>query len=93
VPVHVFALTSHTHSLGVRATIERVSDAFAGPGEQLHESLSWSEPPMTEFMPPIEFTGTDGLRLKCEFNNTTDHDVMFGTAVQDEMCFMWLYYY
>jgi hypothetical protein len=92
-PAHVFALTSHTHSLGVRATIERVSDAFAGPGTELHESLSWAEPPMTEFMPPIEFTGTDGLRLKCEFMNDREVDVTFGTAVQDEMCFMWLYYY
>jgi hypothetical protein len=92
-PAKMFALTSHTHSLGVRATIERVVDAFAAPGEQLHESLSWAEPPMTEFMPEVEFTGTDGLRLKCEYLNDREVDVTFGTAVQDEMCFMWLYYY
>jgi hypothetical protein len=92
-PARLFALTSHTHSLGVRSTIERVSDAFAGPGEELHESLSWAEPPMTEFETPLEFTGTDGLRLRCEYVNDTNGDVTFGTAFQDEMCFMWLYYY
>ena len=88
-----FRVTSHTHSLVVRSTIERVADAFAPPGEQLHESLSWAEPPMTEFMPPLDFTGEDGLRLKCEYVNDRDVDVVLGTAVQDEMCFMWLYYY
>jgi hypothetical protein len=91
-PVRMFALTSHTHSLGVRATIDRVSSP-TDTGVQLHESLSWAEPPMTEFMPALELTGSDGLRLRCEYVNDRDVDVVFGTAVQDEMCFMWLYYY
>jgi hypothetical protein len=91
-PIHIFAMTSHTHALGVRATIERAPDAFAA-GVMMHESLSWSEPPMDEYSPALAFTGTDGLRLKCEYNNTTDVAVGFGTRVQDEMCFMWLYYY
>ena len=91
-PVRMFALTSHTHSLGVRATIDRVSSP-TDTGVQLHESLSWAEPPMTEFMPPLELTGNDGLRLRCEYENDRDVDVTFGTAVEDEMCFMWLYYY
>lgn len=91
-PAHVFALTSHTHSLGTRATIARSPDALSD-GTQLHESLDWSEPPLTEFSPAIEFTGSDGLRLRCEYMNDTDYDVSFGTAFEDEMCFMWLYYY
>jgi hypothetical protein len=92
-PARVFALTSHTHSLGVRSTIERVADAFAPPGMLVHESLSWAEPPMTEYMPTMDFTAGDGLRLKCEYMNDREEDVAFGTRVQDEMCFMWLYYY
>jgi hypothetical protein len=91
-PIKMFALTSHTHSLGVRATIMRAADDFA-PGTMVHESLSWAEPPMTEFAPPMEFTGTDGLRLKCEYMNDREVDVGFGVRVEDEMCFMWLYYY
>jgi hypothetical protein len=92
---HVFALTSHTHSLGVRATIERVASANAPPTQPIHESLNWSEPPLTLFDPPLDFSasGTDGLRLICNYMNDTDHAVMFGTAFEDEMCFMWMYFY
>jgi hypothetical protein len=91
-PARVFAMTSHTHSLGVRATIEVVSDPLAS-GMLVHESLSWAEPPMTEFNPPLLFTGSQGLLLRCEYENTRDVPVTFGTAVENEMCFMWLYYY
>jgi hypothetical protein len=31
--------------------------------------------------------------LRCEYENTRDIPVTFGTAVENEMCFMWLYYY
>jgi len=95
-PARVFAMTSHTHSLGVRSTIEVVDvvdDAFAASGQLVHESLDWAEPPMDEFDPPLLFTGTEGLLLRCEYENTRDVPVTFGTAVENEMCFMWLYYY
>jgi len=90
---HVFALTSHTHKLGVRATIERVASAASPATTPIHESLDWSEPPLTQFSPPLDFNGTDGLRLKCNYNNTTNQPVGFGTGVDQEMCFMWVYYY
>jgi hypothetical protein len=92
-PVHVFALTSHTHSLGVDATIERVANQNAPDATPVHESLDWHEPPLTTFDPPLDFTGADGLRLRCKYQNTTDHDVGFGTRFEDEMCFMWMYFY
>jgi hypothetical protein len=92
-PLHVFALTSHTHSLGVEATIERVSDRQAPDTTPIHVSTDWQEPPLTRFDPPLEFTGEDGLRLRCKYMNTTDLDVHFGTRFEDEMCFMWIYYY
>jgi hypothetical protein len=90
---HVFALTSHTHHLGVRSTIERVPSADAPPVTPIHVSTSWDDPPLTQFMPPLDFTGADGLRLTCNYNNTTDRTVTFGTATTDEMCFMWVYFY
>lgn len=92
-PLKVFALTSHTHSLGVDSTIERVANAAAATSTPLHQSVNWSEPPLTTFDPPLDFTGSDGLRLRCKYTNTTDHVVTFGTRAEDEMCFMWLYYY
>ena len=90
---NVFALTSHTHQLGVHATIERVPNANAPVATPLHESRDWAEPPLTVFPQPLMFDGTDGLRLTCRYMNTTDRDVHFGTGVNDEMCFMWLYYF
>ncbi|HEY2733941.1 MAG TPA: hypothetical protein VGI70_08150, partial [Polyangiales bacterium] len=90
---HVFALTSHTHSLGVRATIERVASTDAPTSTPIHESLDWSEPPLTLFTPALDFDGSDGLRLICDYQNDTDHTVTFGTDFSDEMCFMWMYYF
>ncbi len=90
---HVFALTSHTHSLGVRATIERVGSETAPPSTPIHTSTNWDEPPLTTFTPPLDFQGTDGLRLICDYQNDTNRTVHFGTAFEDEMCFMWVYYY
>ena len=90
---HLFAVTSHTHRLGVKSTIERVASASAASVKPLHESTNWSEPPLTFFDPPLRFDGSDGLRLICRYRNETDQAVHFGVEAQDEMCFMWLYYY
>ena len=45
------------------------------------------------FEKPLEFKGEDGLRLTCRYMNTTKRTVSFGTSTEDEMCFMWLYYF
>ncbi len=89
----LFALTSHTHRLGVLATIERVADMNAPAATPIHESRDWAEPPLTFFDPPLAFDGSDGLRLTCQYQNDTDEAVRFGVEAQDEMCFMWIYYY
>ncbi len=91
-PLRVFALTSHTHQLGVRATIRRQANA-SEEGPLLHESLRWDEPPLSVFDPVLSFDGSDGLALRCEYNNTTNQPVSFGTGFQNEMCFMWMYAY
>lgn len=90
---HVFALTSHTHHLGVLATIERVASADAPATDPIHTSLDWAEPPLTTFDPPLLFDGSDGLRLICNYQNDTNATVTFGTAIDNEMCFMWVYYF
>lgn len=90
---NVFAVTSHTHRLGIRSTIERVADAAAPESPPIHESLHWEEPPLTQFSPPLEFDGSDGLRLICRYQNTTGARVGFGTSATQEMCFMWVYYF
>jgi hypothetical protein len=90
---HVFALTSHTHRLGVRSTIERVPNGDVPATTPIHESTNWDEPPLTMFDPPLAFNGSDGLRLICNYQNTTSQTVYFGTPVDAEMCFMWVYYF
>jgi hypothetical protein len=93
VPVHVYALTSHTHALGVDTTIERVAGQGAPDTTPLHQNLDWHEPPLTRFDPALIFDGRDGLRLRCRYLNDTGRNVRFGTRFEDEMCFMWVYYY
>ena len=70
-PIQVFAITSHTHSLGVRSTIERVPARNSPDSTPIHESTDWAEPPLTQFDPPLQFTGQDGLRLRCNYQNDT----------------------
>lgn len=87
-----FALTTHTHRLGVLSTLHRATSLGDAAPKLLHTSDSWSEPPLTTFDPPITFAG-DGLKLTCNYENTTDSQVNFGTSALSEMCFFWGYYY
>ncbi len=102
--VRVFGLTSHTHHLGTRATIHRATATRTPSGQGniftnivdgtlLHESRNWSEPPLTLFDPPITFAAGEGLHLNCHYQNTTNQRVTFGESVNNEMCFLWAYYY
>jgi hypothetical protein len=85
----MFALTSHTHQLGVYASIHKT-----GPGgdELIHESDDWAEPPFDVFDPAMTFAPGEGLHLRCDFVNPTDQTVNFGTSFYDEMCFLWAHY-
>ena len=84
----IFALTSHTHQLGVRATIHR-GRSETDLGELLHESTSWAEPPLDTFDPMVVLDPGEGLVLTCEYYNPTDAEVGFGIGFDDEMCFLW----
>lgn len=90
--VNVFGLTSHTHQFGVRATIE-VATALTGAGREVHRNETWEEPPLTRFDPPLTFGAGEGLRLVCNYNNTSTQTLRFGESYYQEMCFLWAYYY
>lgn len=87
----VFALTSHTHSLGTYASL-RIVDSPSDPGELVHESRSWADPPLDVFTPSRVFGPRQSLRLTCTYFNDTDATVGFGEAFDREMCFLWAYY-
>ncbi len=50
-------------------------------------------PPITAFDPPLEFDSGEGLRWTCTYENPTTNAVAFGLSAEDEMCFLWGYYY
>jgi hypothetical protein len=87
----IFALTSHTHSLGTYASIE-IAGGELGAGELVHEATNWAEPPLDLFSPP-RVIDPNGLRLTCRFYNDREERVAFGLDFDDEMCFLWAYYY
>ena len=87
----VLAMTTHTHQLGIDATLD-ITTSSAVPGTRIHESTSWSDPPLTLFDPPMTITAGQQVRLTCVYDNTTDTSVHFGTSFNDEMCFFWAYY-
>jgi Copper type II ascorbate-dependent monooxygenase, C-terminal domain len=85
----VFAITSHTHQLGVYASVHKTG---SGSDELIHESDSWAEPPFDVFDPALTFGAGERLRLRCDFDNPSDQTVTFGTSFYDEMCFLWAHY-
>jgi hypothetical protein len=84
----LFATTAHTHQWGRRATVELATSATDPAARLLHDSTSWAERPLDQF-DPIVITEGQGLRLTCNFQNDSGHDVGFGLSAEDEMCFVW----
>ena len=91
-PPNLFGLTTHTHSRGVRTTVQMGPD---GAGRQVYENTNWEEPKLQLFTPPLlAASANDGLRITCEYQNNTDNTLTFGeSALLNEMCFLWAYYY
>jgi hypothetical protein len=91
--VKVFGLTTHEHHYGTLATVSLAANAQATATE-LYRNTDWEHPPLKAFDPPMVFDGTQELRLHCEWFNTSGAPVPPGlSAVTNEMCFFWAYYY
>ncbi len=95
-----FALTTHQHQLGTRMRVWYANDAADINGTPVADGQNWSDPPLELFTPALDFpdsgngkTSSKGLAFKCEWKNTTPSDVHFGEGFNDEMCFLWQYYY
>ena len=89
----VFGLTTHEHHFGTLATVGLAASAQAASTE-LYRNTDWEHPPLKEFDPPLSFDGTQELRIHCEWFNSSDVPVPPGlSAVTNEMCFFWAYYY
>lgn len=94
-----FALTTHQHHLGTRMRVWHAKSAADTNHEPVADSTNWADPPLSVYSPPLEFPSggggqsSMGLAFQCEWNNTTPYSVGFGEGFNDEMCFLWHYYY
>jgi hypothetical protein len=85
-------VTGHQHHLGTGVTIE-LGSSITGPTTPLYANHDWADPPLTIFDPPIATTPGQGLRYACTYDNPTHQVVSFGEGVNQEMCFLWAYYF
>jgi hypothetical protein len=88
----IFGLTGHTHQRGTGVSIE-LAAAATGTATNVYTNTDWAEPPLTIFDPPLLPTAGQGFRYTCTYNNPTNAPVTFGEGVNQEMCFLWAYYY
>lgn len=90
-----YALTSHQHRLGSNFVITK-STAPSDPGVQLFQNSNWSHPPLLRYpdAEPLTFKQGEGFRWVCSYDNTTTDYIRFGqSALKNEMCILWAYYY
>ena len=95
-----FALTTHQHHLGTEMRVWYGNSANDPNKTLVAEGKSWSDPPVELFSPPLDFPTNGGstvskmgLAFQCKWKNTTPNPVVFGEGFNDEMCFLWQYYY
>jgi len=94
-----FAVTTHQHHLGTRMRVWQTESPDSLPETPVADSTSWSDPPLVKLDPPLEFPAgqssmsPSGFAYRCEWKNTTSKTVGFGEKVEDEMCFLWHYYF
>jgi Copper type II ascorbate-dependent monooxygenase, C-terminal domain len=94
-----FALTTHQHKLGTEMLVW-YSTGKNDTSTMVADGKNWADPPLEIFSPPLDFPtngantfSTKGLAYQCKWNNNTPNTVTFGEAFNDEMCFLWQYYF
>jgi hypothetical protein len=89
-----FAITGHEHQWGTNVYVEVAEDG-GGAGTPVYDLpfFLWDEPETVTYDPPFTIPGGGGFNLTCDWNNLSNEQVFFGTGVDDEMCFIWAYYF
>jgi hypothetical protein len=92
--VNYFAITGHEHQWGTDVYVEVAENAGAS-GTPVYDIpvFLWDEPETVTYDPPFNVPDGGGFKLTCAWNNLSDETVFFGTGVDDEMCFIWAYYF
>ena len=57
-------------------------------------NFQWDEPQTVTYNDaPFTVPDGGGFKVTCDWNNRSNESVGFGTSVDDEMCFLWAYYF
>ena len=92
--VNYFAITGHEHQWGTNVYVE-VAESAGVPGTPVYDLpiFHWDEPETVTYDPPFSVPDGGGFKVTCEWSNLSNDYVFFGTGVDDEMCFIWAYYF
>lgn len=86
----VVSLMPHTHKLAQNFTVDLARD---GKEERVLESGAYGlESDIHVYDPQITLQGVSSMKFECTFNNTTNHDVVYGIG-ENEMCILFGYIY
>jgi len=88
-----FAITGHTHKLGLSVEVGSAQTATAAvTAVYAPDPFLWSEPETTTYAPAFQ-VAAGGFDFTCRYYNSTGATVSFGESANNEMCFFWAYYY
>jgi hypothetical protein len=91
----MFGLTTHQHARGTLMTVAKSTGA-SDTGQLLTNGTPYNNEPFVIYTAPnlLTFAPNEGLRWQCFYDNTTSQTFKFGqSAANNEMCFLWGYYY
>jgi hypothetical protein len=90
-PIGLLSVTSHFHARGDLATAEIVTDG-ASSGI-FYRNERWDDPEVMFFEDPMRVGNGDVFRFECTYTNDDDFTVRYGPSADDEMCFVFGYYF
>jgi hypothetical protein len=90
--VGLISMSSHFHQRGTLATVDFVSKDGSRV-ERIYENESWDDPQVLFFDRSLRIDPGDTIRFACHYDNPDDVTVEYGPSGQDEMCFVFGYYF
>ncbi len=88
---YILGLTSHFHKLGKKFVVQIVGGSRNG--EVIYSCTNWLNPPLVQYKDPLMLRRGEGLKSIVTWYNETDKTVSFGFRSEDEMNFVFGYYY
>jgi len=79
-------LIRHTHRWGTDFSVW--FEGGARHGEHIWTSNDWQHDPKFTFSEPLLIRQGEGFRFECNYANTEDYRLRFGTSATDEMCIL-----